>query len=141
MYETADMNSPGRRHLIEMMRQEARAEVPEWTRDRISANSQRTAQPAASTKPKAPVKAPTRAKKDDSVSKRFMATANKCDEGTRQFKDKIAQIDRDIIALSMYGMKSENYDAIVALKQEKEDLQSRCAKLQQIKTRCLKEAV
>lgn len=86
-------------------------------------------------------KAPTREKKNSNLTKSFKDTANKCNNGIQIFKDRINQIDRDIIALSSHGLKADNYDAITKLNHEKQDLLARIEKLKGIRKDCLKQVV
>lgn len=140
MYETADMNSPSKRSIVAQLIRETRAEVPEWTRDRIRDSGQRTAHPATTAEPKAPAVVPVITKRADELTEKFRKIARDCESDIKKLQDKVRQIDQDICALSMYGMKGENYDAILKLKAEKDDLLKRIEKLRLARKIALKEA-
>lgn len=140
MYETADLYSTRKSNVIARMIQETRAEVPEWTRDMNHNSGQRSADPATTVKPKAPAVVPVITKRADELTEKFRKIARDCESGIKTLQDRVNQIDRDIMELSKAGLRSENLDAINALKAEKDDLLKRIEKLRLARKIALKEA-
>lgn len=138
MYETADMMSISKRRIVENIMTEARAgkipEIPEAHSSSVPATGKRAAAYPAAPAGK-PAANPTR--KAGAVSEKFGQTARDCSADIKKLQDRISQINKDIIELSKYGMKSQNYDAISNLKAERDRLQKQIEQLQGIRKRCL----